>query len=237
MGGGLRRPAHKRYFEGGRICPQPSQALFLERCHVYAPPVYQRQGASAFFFYFNFFSLHQIVGGVHAPPVYQSPAARAFPLSPPLLFFFIICVLTPCNIVCVLLFFLCDRPWRQPTWRQGGGRVFPYFVYSCFLLFFSFSPLPPALASANVEARCFRTLSIHFFFSFFPSSTTGTGGSDRVPHTVYFRHGLWRLCPFAGIFFLFFVPFLFFFPLGHLQAQRGLYLQHKKQYRNGSKQD
>jgi len=226
VGGGLRRPAHKRYFEGGRICAQPSQALFLERCHVYAPPVYQRQGASAFFsfftsfffffsfftlffffflerchvyappvyqrqgasaffFYFNFFSLHQIVGGVHAPPVYQSPAARAFPLSPPLFFFFIICVLTPCNIVCVLLFFLCDRPWRQPTWRQGGGRVFPYFVYSCFLLFFSFSPLPPALASANVEARCFRTLSIHFFFSFFPSSTTGTGGSDRVPHTVY----------------------------------------------------
>ena len=83
------------------------------------------------------------MGGVHAPPVYQSPAARAFPLSPPLFFFFIICVLTPCNIVCVLLFFLCDRPWRQPTWRQGGGRVFPHFALSLFIFssFFFLSPL------------------------------------------------------------------------------------------------
>ena len=145
--------------------------------------------------------------------------------------------------------FFCFSCAIGPGVSQRGGRVeagcfrTSHLVYSFFLLFFFFLP---STTGTGVSQRG-GTVLPHFVYSFFlfssyPSSTTGTGvsqrgGSDRVPHTVYFRHGLWRLCPFAGIFFLFFVPFLFFFPLGHLQAQRGLYLQHKKQYRNGSKQD
>ena len=111
-----------------------------------------------------------------------------------------------------LLFFFFLPSTTGTGVSQRGGTVLPHFVYSFFLFLF-FPPLPQALESANVEAVIvFRTLSIFV--------------------TAYGDFALLQV-----FFFVFLFLFYFIFSLGHLQAQRGLYLQHKKQYRNGSKQD